>query len=543
MRKLLFLFTSFVLIMTLNIKSVYAIKLNKNETVIRLDSSETLQVTGASSNDIRWASTNESIALVYDGVVTGVGIGTTYITVTDSTGSDVCKVTVTGSYIEVTGISLPKSGDTVNVGATKKINATVTPANATNKTITYTSLDSKIATVDSSGTVTGISTGSTYISLTAGNKSALYKIDVVNTVTVKLSSISLPKTRELTEGNSDKLTITYSPNNATNKAVTWKSSNTSIVTVDTNGNIKAVAPGTATITATSKDGNRTATCKITVNALDKTLKGISFDKTELTMSVGKTEQITVSYNPNNANNKNITWRSTNSNVVSVENGVITALKPGKAAIKATSEEGRFQASCKVVVLSDPIESLSFKNEINEVYIDDTVELEIAPVPENTMINDPVWTSSNEEVAIFDEFDMLVAIGLGTTTITVSDKDKKIIATTTVNVVERPDSELIIEIEGYDIKFNQDIKTYDISIEDEEELEISVNRHPDRYVIGGNHDLKNGSVITITVYGDEKVTYMINIRKKKKTSPAIFIIVISLLLIANIIRILIKNKKK
>ncbi len=532
----------FASIMTIGINNVYAIKLNKNEMIIGVGNSETLRVTGSSSGSIRWTSTNTGIATVNNGVVTGKSIGTTYITVVDDTGTDVCKVTVASNYIEVTGIVLPKNGDTLIVGATKSINASVTPTNATNKTINYSSMNPGVAKVDSNGNVTGVSAGTTYISLTAGNKSALYKIDVINkAVNVKLSGISLPATYELEEGGSGRLSVTYNPSNATNKTVTWKSSDTSIVTVDGSGYLKALKSGSVTITATSKDGNHTATSKVTVNAVDRTLKGISLDKTELTMEMGKTQKLTIIYNPNNAANKNVTWRSTNSNIAKVENGVVTAIKPGKVEIKVISEEGGFQAACQVVVLSPPIESISFKNEINEVFLGDTTTLEIVSVPEDTMINYPIWTSSDETVATIDEYGNITGLALGTTSVTISDKEGKVTATTTVNVVERPDEKLVISVEGYNIRFDPDVKTYDITIAKEKSLKISLNRDPSKYVISGNHDLKNGSVITITVYGDEKVTYMLNIRKKEGI-PLVFIIIISIILIANIIRILIKNKK-
>lgn len=534
---------SFLLVMMINIKNVYAIKINKDEITLGIGYSENLNVSGASSNSVTWTSTNEGIITVNNGLVTAKSVGTAYISVTDGVGSDTCKINVINNFVPVSNISLSKNEDTIKVGETKKIGASILPNNATNKTISYSSMNTAIAKVDTSGNVTGVAVGSTYISLVAESKSVLYKIDVVNPPKdIKLSSISIPGTYELTEGGTGKLTVTYSPSNATNKNITWKSSNNGIVTVDSGGNLKAIAPGSATITATSKDGNHVATSKITVNALDKTLKGISLNKTEIKLEIGKTEKLTVNYNPNNTDTKGVSWRSSNSTIAKVEEGVITAIKPGNVEIKVTSDEGNFQAVCKVTVLSPPIDSISFKNETEEVFLGETVTLETVSVPVNTMINNPIWTSSDEEVATIDELGNLTAIKLGTTTITISDKEGKVTASTTVNVIEKPDETLMIKVEGYNINFDPNIKTYDITIKKEQSLNISVNRDSSKYIIGGNRDLKNGSVITITVYDNEKTTYMINIRKKENF-PIGFIIVISVLLIINIIRILVKNKKK
>lgn len=543
MKKYLTIIISFLLVMMLNIKNVYAIKINKDEITLGIGYSENLNVSGASSNSVTWTSTNEGIITVNNGLVTAKSVGTAYISVTDGVGSDTCKINVINNFVPVSNISLSKNGDTIKVGETKKIGASIIPNNATNKTISYSSLNTNIAKVDSSGNVTGIAVGSTYISLVAESKSILYKIDVVNPPKdIKLSNITIPGAYELTEGGTGKLTVTYSPSNATNKTITWKSSNNGIVTVDSGGNLKAIAPGSATITATSKDGNHVATSKITVNALDKTLKGISLNKTEIKLEIGKTEKLTVNYNPNNTDTKGVSWRSSNSTIAKVEEGVITAIKPGNVEIKVTSDEGNFQAVCKVTVLSPPIDSISFKNETEEVFLGETVTLETVSVPVNTMINSPIWTSSDEKIAKIDEFGNLTALKLGTTIITISDKEGKVTASTTVNVIEKPDETLMIKVEGYNINFDPNIKTYDITIKKEQSLNISVNRDSSKYIIGGNRDLKNGSVITITVYDNEKTTYMINIRKKENF-PIGFIIVISVLLIINIIRILVKNKKK
>ncbi len=149
----------------------------------------------------------------------------------------------------------------MKVGETKTLSATVTPSNATDKTVIWKSSNASVVTVDSNGKVTAKSAGSATISATAGSFTSNCSVTVV----VPVESVALNKT-ELTieKGKNATLTATVNPSNATDKTVTWKSSNTAIATVDQNGKVTAVNAGSAVITVTTKDGSKTATCSITV---------------------------------------------------------------------------------------------------------------------------------------------------------------------------------------------------------------------------------------------------------------------------------------
>ena len=151
------------------------------------------------------------------------------------------------------------SSTTLNVGQTQTLTATVTPSNATDKTVSWSSSDATIAYVDSYGTVRAISAGTATITATAGEVSA----ECIVTVVVPATSVSLNKTELILEkGKSETLTATVSPSNATDKTVTWTTSDASVATVE-NGVVRAIKVGTATITA--KAGNKSATCAVTVN--------------------------------------------------------------------------------------------------------------------------------------------------------------------------------------------------------------------------------------------------------------------------------------
>ncbi len=438
----------------------------------------------------------------------------------------------------VSGISLPQSSMSLSIGEQKRINATVNPSSASNNTITYVSDNNNVATVDSSGNVKGVGAGSAHISLTAENKVVIVTIAVVDNVPLK--GITAPADLSLTEGEKSKIVVNFNPTNASNKGVSFKSSNTAVATVDSSGTVNAVSAGEATITIISTEGSYVATTKVKVAALDKSLKGISLDKTTVSLKPEETVTLTVKFNPDNAENKKVKWSSSDKKIATVEEGVVTALKPGIVEIKVTSDEGNFSDTCKVTISSLPIESIAFEKSLYEVYVGATLALTTIATPENSFIEDAIWESDNPQVATVSD-GVVTGVGEGTAVITVSNAAGDITASTTVNV-KRKNEPLLITITGYDLNFSPEVINYTLLIGNETSLDIRTNRDAKYVVIGGNRDLKNGSIITVTVNEGNKVTYVINI-KKKGSSAIYFIAIISVLMLINIIRILVKNKKR
>ncbi|MBQ8483241.1 MAG: Ig domain-containing protein, partial [Bacteroidales bacterium] len=155
------------------------------------------------------------------------------------------------------------------------------------------------------------------------------------------------------EGEEITLTATVTPDNATNKNVTWSTSDAAIVTV-TNGKVTAVKAGKATITVTTEDGAKTATCEVTVKAKTYPVTGVTLDKTEHEMTEGEEVTLTATVNPDNATNKNVTWSTSDAAIATVTNGKVTAVKAGKATITVTTEDGAKTATCEVTVKAKSI---------------------------------------------------------------------------------------------------------------------------------------------------------------------------------------------
>lgn len=207
-----------------------------------------------------------------------------------------------------------------------------------------------------------------YVQTYANNKSIPF-ITLVTGVTLNKTSATI------TVGDTVSLTATVSPGSAANKAVTWASSNTSVATVS-NGVVTAKSAGTAKITVTTKDGNKTATCTVTVKPAVINVTGITLNKTTSTMEIGKTLTLTATVSPSNASNKNVTWKSDNTAVATVVNGVVTAKSVGTANITVTTEDGKKTAVCAVTVYKNDAVS-NIVGDINgdgQVTTDDLVML-------------------------------------------------------------------------------------------------------------------------------------------------------------------------
>ena len=171
------------------------------------------------------------------------------------------------------------------------------------------------------------------------------------TTTVDVEKVSLNKSATtLTEGESETLTATIAPSNATgDKTVKWSSSNEAVAAVDSNGKVTAKKAGTAVITATSSNG-KTAGCTVTVKQKEIAITGISLNKSTTSLTEGESETLTATITPSNATgDKTVKWSSSNEAVAAVDsNGKVTAKKAGTAVITATSSNGK-SASCTVTV--------------------------------------------------------------------------------------------------------------------------------------------------------------------------------------------------
>jgi uncharacterized protein YjdB len=339
---------------------VTGISLNQSTLNLGIGGRNTLIVIYTPSNTtqtgVTWTSSNESVATVSNGEVTGISNGTATITATSTANSSkkaTCTVTVSNTIVPVTRISLNQGY--VNLGPGNTFNLTVTyfPSNTTQMGVTWTSNNPAVATVDSNGQVTAVSGG--YAQITA-RSTANIDLTAVCTISVEipLTGISLSDSvLPLYKGNTHCLTVTYTPADTNQTGVNWESSDLTVATVDYYGFITAVGEGTATITARSYNSNITATCTVTVTA--PPLTGIKLNVPSLTLGVGISSPLTVIYTPADVDpaQTGVNWESSDLTVATVDYyGLITAVGEGSATITATStaDPGK-TAACVVTVNS------------------------------------------------------------------------------------------------------------------------------------------------------------------------------------------------
>ena len=375
---------------------------------------------------VTWKSDNEAVATVdANGVVTAIAVGEATITATTTDGTNLsasCKVTVIPTLAET--ITLNQTAVSLKATETAKLSVNILPATTTNKAVTWKSLNEAVATVDANGVVTAIAVGETTITVTTAdgsNLSATCKVTVVPTpaasITLNTTAVTLKATETAT------LTTTILPATTTNKAVTWKSDNEAIATVDANGVVTAHEVGVATITATTTDGtNLSASC--TVNVIHTQASSITLNMTEVSLKALETAELSVEILPATTTNKVVTWKSDNEAIAKVDaNGIVTAIAVGETNITATTTDGsNLSAYCKVTVIPTLANSITLDKTEVSFKANETVTLTPTILPATTTNTVVVWTTTDEKVAIVDAEGVVTAIGVGEATITATTTD-------------------------------------------------------------------------------------------------------------------------
>lgn len=364
---------------------------------------------------IVWKSSNEAVATVSNtGLVKAISEGKATITATCGSFSKTCEIEVVNPLVS---ISINEGDQTLKVSQTKDLTITYNPEETTDsKAITWSSSDETIAKVEN-GKVTALKPGEATITATGANNT---KDSIKVTVPVILATEVVITKNETTinRGKSETLIANILPEDTTEtKVITWSSSDETIATVDENGTVTAIKVGIVTITATA-EGLTPATCTVTV---DSPLEGISLSESNLTLEAGKdSKALVVKLDPEDAtvDATKVVWESLNTEIATVVDGVVTAVAPGTATIKATLNGKEATCTVKVIVYLTGVE-INNSDENLDLLKGQTSALNVTYTPSNaTEIPTCTWTSSDEEVATVDENGVVKALKEGTTTITV-----------------------------------------------------------------------------------------------------------------------------
>ncbi|MEN6338505.1 MAG: Ig-like domain-containing protein, partial [Clostridiaceae bacterium] len=299
----------------------------------------------ASNPTVTWSSSNNALATVIDGQVTTYDlVATVYpttvnITATAGSQSATCTITLKDPTM-LTQLYLNKTTAAINVNDTLTLTATTNPTTATNKTLKWTSSNPSVATVDSTGKVTALTAGYTVIKAASTDGSGLSASCNVSVSTVNVLIVTLNKSSlTLVEGNTETLTASIYPTNATVPTLKWTSSNTSVATVDSTGKITAKSlSGYAIITASSTDGSgKYAECYVITQAR-VAVTGITINYgTSLDILYGDSTYLKATVLPSTATDTTVTWTTSNSAVASIDasTGLLKGVALGEATITAT----------------------------------------------------------------------------------------------------------------------------------------------------------------------------------------------------------------
>ncbi len=381
-----------------------------------------------------WETSDSTIAEVSDyGVVTFKNkAGEVRIRVYDKSGTSGVAVYDTCTFVvkeAASGLNLP-ANLTLESGQQQELLYTVSSDVATTE-IEWFSLDSSVVSFTSGGAkattkvkegeegkliIKGGTAGKTFI--VAKTLEGHLETCIV-TVTQKASGVKLD-TYNLTLAVGESYTVTATPNpaNATNATFTWSSAKPNIASVDANGKITGVAPGSTFITVTAPEGKAEV---VYVDVYSKAT-GMKLSDENITLTKGKSYTLKPVFTPNNVTNQKVTFTSLTPAIASVnEKGKVTAVKAGSTIITAISEDGGHVATCLVTV-TEKITSVSLDKSSKTLAIGDTFKL-TATVESNSASNPKLkWTTSNKKIATVNQSGKVTAKKPGTVTIKVKVTD-------------------------------------------------------------------------------------------------------------------------
>lgn len=370
----------------------------------------------ASDPTVLWKSTKEAVATVdASGVVTALSAGTAIITAQTQEGLKTANCTIT---VITPSIFIGSAYTTLVRGKTLQLTAKFTPDSLT-QPVVWTSSNPAVASVED-GLVTALSLGRTDISAATADGSIVSNVSQVTVIWTAVTGVSISGVSKVGIGETVTLTASVTPTGASDKTVTWTSSDKAILTVNADGNITGVAPGTATVTATTNDGGFTAAKEITVITVPVTgvrLNGVP------TLKVGETYQMEAVIEPANATDKRLLWASDNESVLRIdETGLLTALAESRRAnITVTTVDGGYTASVRIRVSGyadiPVLTEFAIEPDMVTLYEGDKLQLSVLIEPLEAEAYTTVgWQSGNPAIVTVDN-GWLTAVAEGVTEIT------------------------------------------------------------------------------------------------------------------------------
>lgn len=382
----------------------------------------TVSPSNAPTQIVTWSTSNPAVATVdSSGSVTAVGGGGCEIIATADDISRSIQVFVTGfsSTIPVEKISISQVTMTLMEGKTETLQIIVSPSDATEYALIWSSSDESVATVSTNGLVTAVSRGSTYIKVSCGDVSAMCLVTVKNESDFASTDISLNYSEIfLNLGTSQTLVATVVSSEVLNESIVWTSSDSNVASINSAGLLISKSTGSTTITASI--AGKSASCTVTVTSSIIPLESVNLSSQAVSLGIGGTQSLSASPIPTNSTEQTVSWLSNNEEIATIsKTGLVTGVSAGTAII--TAQIGGKTATCIVTVTNIQIHvesiTISTQNLSLEVGSSSSVSVVLYPIhATDSSIN---WESNNTGVATVTNSGIITGQSAGTALITAS----------------------------------------------------------------------------------------------------------------------------
>ncbi|MCM1290559.1 MAG: Ig-like domain-containing protein [Prevotella sp.] len=356
----------------------------------------------------------------------------------DNRGITFAPISFIKLHVAPEAVTLDKTEASIFKGESLQLSATITPDDADDKSITWSSSDETVASVSETGLVTALKAGQTTITATHAEGLSATCILTVNNILPASITIEAPE-EEITEGDSMTLTAVVLPENAEDKSIIWKSSDEEIATIDQNGLLTTIKEGTVTITATSVS-NEEVSSSVTIKVNHRIIlpASITIEAPEEEITEGDSMTLTAVVLPENAEDKSIIWKSSDEEIATIDqNGLLTTIKEGTVTITATSVSNEEVSSSVTIKVNHRIilpASITIEAPEEEIFEGHSMILTAVVLPENAEDKSVVWASSDEDIATIDQSGLLTAVKEGTAVITATaSANEEVSAVFTVTV--------------------------------------------------------------------------------------------------------------
>lgn len=367
------------------------------------------------------SSSDEEVIEISGDELVAVGYGTATITGKSFNGKKK-SVKITVKKIEAEKVSISSSipsDQTIYIGDSLDLSASIKPKNVDDPSIVWSSSDEGIATVDQNGHVKALAKGDVTIYAKAANGVKGKKTLVVKEKYVKKVELS-ENTLDLLLQETHTLVATVTPTDATHPEITWSSSDPSVVEVSENGTVYAVGSGTAVVTATSTNGIAASATVSVTEIIAERIEIVGDSQFYLNEAAALTADIY----PENTTNKDVVWTSSDSSIAHIdENGNLKCLAPGIITITAIQKD--VTTSVQIEVKIKPVEQIDIQSSVknaNKLSVEKSMMLTATVYPDDATYRDVSWKSSDPAIAIVDANGNVTAIAPGDVIITASTQD-------------------------------------------------------------------------------------------------------------------------